>query len=87
MNLQHATAKSIWNLVPEQLLSLVSDQGIVITRKTKEALSSLRAAGFVALELPSETILAVRTQKMTGLEGKEVLIVVSRFTRIVLLWT
>ncbi|RYP78219.1 hypothetical protein DL771_000696 [Monosporascus sp. 5C6A] len=71
----HSTSKNIWSQVPEQLTSLVSEQGIVITRKTEQAISSLNSAGFVLLELQSETLLAVRSQKMTKLEGKEVLIV------------
>ncbi|RYP41541.1 hypothetical protein DL767_000968 [Monosporascus sp. MG133] len=73
--LQHSTSKSIWSRVPEQLTPLVSEQGIVITRKTEQTISSLNSAGVVPPELQSKTLLAVRCQKMTELKGKEVLIV------------
>jgi acyl transferase domain-containing protein len=72
----HETSQGIWNHAPDQLISLVSDQGIVITRKTEKAISSLKTAGFATLELPSRTILGIRSQETTALKGKEVLLVV-----------
>ncbi|PHH90746.1 hypothetical protein CDD83_2742 [Cordyceps sp. RAO-2017] len=71
----HSTSHDIWSQAPEQLTSLVSEQGVVISRRTEQAISSLESAGFVTLELPRETLLAVRGQTKTGLEGKEVVIV------------
>ncbi|KAK7954812.1 polyketide synthase [Apiospora saccharicola] len=59
----------------EQLASVTSDQSVIITRKAGEAaISALKSAGYVLLELPRETLLAIPGQRATGLEGKEVLI-------------
>ncbi|KAM0251922.1 hypothetical protein ACHAQJ_007937 [Trichoderma viride] len=70
-----SVSKKLWSNAVEEVISRVSDDGIVITRKTKDAVSALKAAGFVTLELPNETLIAVRGPKQTGLENKEVVIV------------
>ncbi|KAK8070927.1 putative polyketide synthase [Apiospora hydei] len=70
----YSTAKSFWAQSAKELESFTSDRSVIITRTTDETVSSLEAAGFVLLRLPHETLLAVPGQKMTGLEGKEVLI-------------
>ncbi|PHH80580.1 hypothetical protein CDD80_839 [Ophiocordyceps camponoti-rufipedis] len=71
----HSTSQKVWLQAPEQLVSFVSEQGIVMTRRTDQAVASLKAAGFVTLELPRETLLAVRSHKTTGLENKEVVVI------------
>ncbi|KAL6797448.1 polyketide synthase [Trichoderma sp. SZMC 28013] len=70
-----SVSKEIWAKAADEITSLVSDDGIIVTRSTKDAVFALNAAGFVALELPNETLVAVRSLKRTGLETKEVVIV------------
>ncbi|KAM0454269.1 hypothetical protein ACHAPV_008542 [Trichoderma viride] len=70
-----SVSKKVWSKAADEVISQVSDNGIVITRKTKDAVSALQAAGFTTLELPNETLAAVRNAKQTGLENKEVVIV------------
>ncbi|KAL7794100.1 polyketide synthase [Trichoderma afarasin] len=70
-----SVSKEIWAKAADEITSLISDDGIIITRRTKDAVSALKVAGFAALELPNETLVAVRSPKKTGLEGKEVVIV------------
>ncbi|KAF2644242.1 putative polyketide synthase [Massarina eburnea CBS 473.64] len=72
----HETSQKTWAQAKTQLTSILSAQGIVITRKTDEAISTLKAAGFITLDLPSETILGIRSPSLTTLQGKEALIVV-----------
>ncbi|KAK0622032.1 putative polyketide synthase [Bombardia bombarda] len=71
----HKSSQSIWTKAPQQLVALISDRGVVITRKTKDAVASLTAAGFITLELPSETLLGVRDHQAKDIKGKAVLIV------------
>ncbi|KAH6603842.1 polyketide synthase [Trichoderma cornu-damae] len=68
-------SKKLWSKAAEAIASQVSDNGVIITRKVKDAVSALRSTGFVTLELPNETLVAVRGPKQTGLENKEVVIV------------
>ncbi|KAL7787176.1 polyketide synthase [Trichoderma ceciliae] len=70
-----SVSKKLWSKVAEEIVSLVSDDGIIITRKTKHAVSALQATNFVTLELPNDTLAAVRVPVHTGLENKEVVIV------------
>ncbi|KAL7944087.1 polyketide synthase [Trichoderma barbatum] len=70
-----SVSKKIWAKAAAQIAPLVSDDGILITRKTKDAIPVLQTAGFVILELPNETLIAVHSPKQTGLENKEVVIV------------
>ena len=70
-----SVAKRVWGEAVEEVLSMLSDDGVVVTRKTEEAISNLQAAGFATVELPSESLVAVRSPKKTGLQGKDVIIV------------
>ncbi|KAL6855655.1 polyketide synthase [Trichoderma novae-zelandiae] len=70
-----SVSRKLWRRVSDDILSLISDDGIIITRKSTDAVSALQAAGFVALHLSSETIVAVRGPKQTGLANKEVVII------------
>ncbi|KAI0103903.1 putative polyketide synthase [Nemania sp. FL0031] len=72
------TAQKIWSQVPEQLASLISEQGIFISRKTKEAATSLQSVGFSTIEIPGEMLLAVRDYRTSSVvKGKDVLILKS----------
>ncbi|RDA83527.1 hypothetical protein CP532_4154 [Ophiocordyceps camponoti-leonardi (nom. inval.)] len=71
----HSTSQKVWTSATDQLLSVVSPQGIVMTRKTNEAVDSLTLAGFITLDLPRETLLAVRSPESISLGGKQVVIV------------
>ncbi|KAJ4859714.1 KR domain-containing protein [Trichoderma breve] len=70
-----SVSKEIWTKAADEITLLVSGDGIIITRRSKDAVFALNAAGFVTLELQNETLVAVRSPKKTGLETKEVVIV------------
>ncbi|KAJ3577851.1 hypothetical protein NPX13_g2715 [Xylaria arbuscula] len=70
-----STAQKVWSHAPEQISSLVSDKGIFISRKTNEAITSLKTAGFLTLDLPGDLLLAVRDVKASSsIIGKDILI-------------
>ncbi|RFU76449.1 polyketide synthase [Trichoderma arundinaceum] len=68
-------SKDLWSKAADEIASQVSDDGIIITRKTRKAVSALKASGFVTLELPNDSLIAIRSPKQTGLENKTVIIV------------
>ncbi|EHK18438.1 putative polyketide synthase [Trichoderma virens Gv29-8] len=70
-----SVSNKIWAEAADAIISLISDDGIIITRRSKDVVSALKTSGFVVLELPNETLVAVRSPKQTGLENKEVVIV------------
>ncbi|KAI0533002.1 putative polyketide synthase [Xylaria digitata] len=70
-----STAQKVWSQAPEQITSLVSEQGIFISRKTNEAITSLKAAGFLTLEIPGNMLLGVRDHKTSSaVKGKDIVI-------------
>ena len=71
----HSVSRKVWAELPERIVEKVSENGIVITRKNEAAISSLNAAGFTTIELPSDSLLAIRGPKQTGLEGKSMAVV------------
>ncbi|PTB75157.1 polyketide synthase [Trichoderma longibrachiatum ATCC 18648] len=68
-------SRKLWPRAADKILSLISDDGIVITRKTKDAVSALQTAGFVTLQLSNETLVAVRNPKKKGLATREVVVI------------
>ncbi|RAL62710.1 hypothetical protein DID88_004553 [Monilinia fructigena] len=68
-------SQKLWKHTPEKLISLVGQNGVVVTRKTDSALSSLAAAKFSIVEIRKQIILAVRTPVSKSLLGKDVLII------------
>lgn len=70
-----SVSRKLWKKAAKEVISLVSSDGIIITRKTTDAVLALKDSGFATLELPNETLLAVRGPTQTGLENKEVIIV------------
>jgi hypothetical protein len=70
------------------MISLIGEQGIIITRKTTAATSSLRRAHFNVMELEKQLLLATRSIKndTPPLHGKVVMVVVSIETLIVRLF-
>jgi len=71
----HSMSRRVWGESPEKLAEMVSENGIIITRKNEEAISNLHTAGFATIELPGDSLLAIRGPKQTGLEGKSVIVV------------
>ncbi|KAK2603636.1 hypothetical protein QQS21_004217 [Conoideocrella luteorostrata] len=71
----HSISSKIWSEVAEDILSLLSENSIILTRKTESAVARLESAGFVTLELPSDSLIAVRVTKKIDLGGQEVVIV------------
>lgn len=57
--------------------SVLSENGIIITRKSDNAIKSLRASGFDILDLQNQVVLAVRPVRKTVLQGRNAFIVVS----------
>jgi len=76
---QLSESEQLWKQAPEKLLSLVGENGVIVTRKTDSALSNLEAAGFGAVQVRKQTLVAVRQPKTQTLQGKDVLIIVSIF--------
>jgi acyl transferase domain-containing protein len=76
-----SVSQRLWKRFPEQILSLVGEHGVIVTRKTDTALASLAAAGFVVVQARKQIVLAVRPAKTKSLEGRDVVIVVSHAAR------
>ncbi|KAI5867520.1 polyketide synthase [Durotheca rogersii] len=72
---KHSVLEQVWEQAPQQAISLVGDNGTIITRKTKAAISALTSANFTVIEVKGEIILAVRQSGARPLKGKDVLIV------------
>lgn len=53
------------------------DQTVVITRRSSEAVRVLESASFAVAEVGYDTILAIRNQKRTPLNGKKGVVIVS----------
>ncbi|KAI1499776.1 polyketide synthase [Biscogniauxia marginata] len=71
---KHSISDQVWNQAPEQLISLVGDNGVIITRKTDAAIASLASAQFAIIELRKDIVLAIRETQAKPLEGKDVII-------------
>jgi acyl transferase domain-containing protein len=75
---KHATSQRIWaHAPPERIASLVSDHGIVVTRKSDAARDVWESAGFDVLDVGKQVLLAVRPVQTTSLQGRKAVIVVS----------
>ncbi|KAI0879957.1 polyketide synthase [Annulohypoxylon maeteangense] len=72
---RHDTSKRVWDQASKQVVKLVSDQGIIIMRKSKAAISELKAAGFGVWDAGKQVLLAVRSPQTTSLTGRNVLII------------
>ncbi|KAF7863846.1 hypothetical protein EAF04_006811 [Stromatinia cepivora] len=70
-------SERLWKHTPEKLISLVGNNGVVVTRKTDSALSSLAAAKFAVVEIRKQIILAVRPPTSKSLLDKDVLIILN----------
>ncbi|KUL86372.1 hypothetical protein ZTR_08618 [Talaromyces verruculosus] len=71
----HSTSRKFWVNGPEELAKIVSDNGVIITRKSEKAILQLSAAGFTTLELPNDSLLGVRRPHATGVVGKSVVFI------------
>ncbi|KAI2618197.1 polyketide synthase [Hypoxylon sp. NC1633] len=72
---RHAASKRIWTQAPERIASLVSDHGIVVTRKSDAAIDVLRTASFDVIDVGKQVLFAVRPLKTASLHGRNVVIV------------
>ncbi|KAI1348771.1 polyketide synthase-like protein [Xylaria sp. FL0043] len=68
------SCQSLWDSAPSHLVSLVGKNGVVITRNSKAAISQLSAAGFSAIVIRNEVVLAVRKTERTSLNGRVVIL-------------
>ena len=74
---KHASAMKFWTQAAEELLSLVSPLGIIVTRASDEASQTLKAGGFQTLDVGRRCLLAMPSRKTTvSLEGGSVVLVV-----------
>ncbi|KAI2781059.1 hypothetical protein F4815DRAFT_498801 [Daldinia loculata] len=64
---KHATSKRFWDQAPEQIAELISDHGIIITRKSDAAVSELKTAGFDVLEMEGEFLATMSPENMNRL--------------------
>lgn len=63
----------------EAITSVVSENGIVVIRKSDNAVDLLQKTGFEVLDVRNRVLLATRPQKTTRLQGRRALILVSPF--------
>ncbi|KAI0423792.1 polyketide synthase-like protein [Xylaria sp. FL1042] len=66
--------QNLWDYAPSHLVSLVGKNGLVITRNSKAAITQLSAAGFSAMVIRNEVLLAVRKAERTSLNGRVVIL-------------
>ncbi|KAH7383971.1 polyketide synthase [Pyrenochaeta sp. MPI-SDFR-AT-0127] len=72
---KHATSRHFWNQDPNCIASLVSDQGIIITRKSAVAVDALKTAGFDVLDVGKQVFLATKARNAAYLHGRNSFIV------------
>ncbi|KAI1470380.1 polyketide synthase [Daldinia caldariorum] len=72
---RHATSKRIWDQAAELITYLVSDHGIIITRRSDVAITELRSAGFDVFDVGKQVLLAMRQPQTTILRGRNAFIV------------
>ncbi|KAI0809557.1 polyketide synthase-like protein [Xylaria sp. FL0064] len=68
------SCQSLWDSAPSHLVSLVAKNGVVITRNSKATIAQLSAAGFSAMVIRNEVLLAIRKTKRTNLNGRVVIL-------------
>ncbi|KAI1149132.1 polyketide synthase [Nemania diffusa] len=68
-------SKRVWDQAPDSLISLLSDIGVIITRKSEVAASELKTAGFQIIDVGKQVLLAVKNTQGTILSGRNALIV------------
>ncbi|EED21266.1 polyketide synthase, putative [Talaromyces stipitatus ATCC 10500] len=71
----HSTSRKLWVNGPDELSMLVSDNAVIVTRKSEKAILQMKEAGFTTVELPNDSLLGIRGPKETGVEGKSVVFV------------
>ncbi|KAI2465977.1 putative polyketide synthase [Annulohypoxylon bovei var. microspora] len=72
----HAASKQCWKEASVHLLERLSnDRGLIITRKTEEAVATLREAQFALVDVGHKIILGIRRTEGLPLKDREVLIV------------
>ena len=79
---QHATLASeeACASTHERLTSLISEQGIVIARKSDSTVANLHKAGFDVLDIGKQVLLAIRPLPPASLQDRKALILVSSFS-------
>ncbi|ROT38902.1 polyketide synthase [Sodiomyces alkalinus F11] len=71
----HAASKRFWDEMAGHIEELVSEHGVVITRKSESAVAELKFAGFEVLDVGKKILLAKRPLLTTDLTGRNALIV------------
>ncbi|KAI1817433.1 polyketide synthase [Poronia punctata] len=71
----HAASRRLWDQAPGRVIELVSNRGIIVTRRSDAAISELTAAGFNLIDVGKQVLLAVRPAQRTSLTGRKALIV------------
>ncbi|KAI4604125.1 Type I Iterative PKS [Pestalotiopsis sp. 9143b] len=74
---KHATASlgALWAGVQGKIDSIVSTNGVLVTRKSDAAINGLQKEGFDILDLRSQVLLAVRRVQRADLQGRKAIIV------------
>lgn len=72
---RHAISKKIWDQAASKVAELVSDSGLIISRKSDAAVAELKAAGFDVLSVGKQVIMAVKSLPTTPLAGRPALII------------
>lgn len=67
---QHSSARKLWGYTAQQVISLVAEGGVLVTRETQEAVDTLKAAGFAVLDIGKQTVVAVRQATLASADAK-----------------
>ncbi|KAJ8130208.1 hypothetical protein O1611_g3422 [Lasiodiplodia mahajangana] len=70
-----STSNSIWTGKETHIASLVSENSVVIARKSDTAMDGLQKAGFDVLDVKNQVLLAAKPSQKTSLKGRKALIV------------
>ncbi|KAI1426161.1 polyketide synthase [Xylaria sp. FL1777] len=71
----HTASKRLWDRAPDGITKLLSDRGIIVTRKSNAALSELEAAGFEVADVGTQVLLASQPLAVTSLCGRNAVII------------
>ncbi|KAJ2999377.1 hypothetical protein NUW58_g15 [Xylaria curta] len=70
-----AASEKIWKQVPDKVLSLLDDYGVIITRKTEAAIAALRNANLEVMTIQGDILFARRPLQLKTLEKKHVIVI------------
>ncbi|KAJ8124668.1 hypothetical protein O1611_g8972 [Lasiodiplodia mahajangana] len=70
-----AASEKIWKQIPEKLLSLLDDNGVVITRKTEAATAALQGTDLEVISIQPDILFARKTTEIRPVDQKDVIVI------------